>query len=56
MSKIKIGNDTVEVNIEMLAKAIAVNYADWKSYMGQAERIAQKLPEILKCVFIRKDK
>ena len=53
--KIQIGGRTVEVDIEALAKVIATNQADWPAYTGRAERVAQALPEILKCAYIERD-
>jgi hypothetical protein len=55
IAKIHIGGKTVEVDIEALAKVIAVNHADWKAYTGRAERVAQALPEILKCCVVEND-
>ena len=54
-TRILIGGRTVEVDIEQLARVIATNQADWPAYTGKAERVAQALPEILKCAYIEKD-
>ena len=54
-ARIQIGGRTVEVDIEALAKVIATNQADWPAYTGRAERVAQALPEILKCAYIERD-
>ena len=54
-ARIKIGGRTVEVDIEQLARVIAINQADWPAYTGKAERVAQALPEILKCAYVEID-
>jgi hypothetical protein len=49
--KIKVDGRIVEVDIELLAKAIAnasQGFADWKSYTGKAETVARELPKIIK--------
>jgi hypothetical protein len=49
--KIKVDSRTVEVDTELLAKAIAnasQGFADWKSYTGKAEAVARELPKIIK--------
>lgn len=49
--KITIDGHKVEVDTELLAKAIANAsqvFADWKSYTGKAEAVARELPKIIK--------
>ena len=53
--KIKIGGRNIEVDVGALARIIAINQADWKAYIGKAERVARALPEILKCAHIEAD-
>jgi NADPH:quinone reductase-like Zn-dependent oxidoreductase len=45
--KIIINGHKAEVDTELLAKAIAINYADWKAYKGKAEKVAKMLPDII---------
>ena len=54
-ARIQIGGQTIEVDIEQLARAIATNQADWPAYTGRAERVAQALPEILKCAVLTRE-
>jgi hypothetical protein len=46
--KMKIDGYNVDVNMELLAKTMAINHADWPAYKGKADKVAEALPEIIK--------